>query len=211
MRKNLIFILIIAILLVICSFSLQYGCNKNRELESSNNLNKALTDTAKIYRDKDNLWHIERSKFEGDRKQLLEIAEKKDKEIAKLLKDKKTNSVIQFTSNTDIDTVIGVEFTDTGSCNFTDTIINDWYTVNLSLIDKSLSLDLSIKNKYTITDKWKRDKWYQKKYSVIDIKNNNPYSKSDSLVVYTIKTPKKNRTVWVITGAVVLGTVLLLK
>lgn len=210
MKKNNLLIGIIAVLLIALALTLQKSCNQNKELSESKIQINALTDTTKVYRDKQGFLHSERQKLIGQRKDLIAIAEKQDKEIAKLLKDKNTNTVIKWKDNVvykDSIQFIG------DSCYFKATVGDEWVKNDVTVYGNTLVVKTNVTNKYTITDKWKRDKWYKPRYNVIDIKNHNPYTGgADSLMTYSVsKNKSKFKPFWMGLGVGVIGTLILLK
>lgn len=200
--STLLFIVVISIMQI-------RTCNLKKELNDSSNTIKAISDTAKIYKDKNGIKHIQIAKLESDRKTLIEIAKKKDAEIAKILKDKDIKTVIKYKYI--VQKGDSVLLTD--SCTI-DTMIGDkWLTLKLKTEGKKLFTDVSVKNELIITDKQVRDKWWKSKYSVIDIANKNPYAKDDLISNYSVKVKQRDVKKWFLGGFVAgaIGTLFILK
>jgi hypothetical protein len=93
------------------------------------------------------------------------------------------------------------ELSDTNEINSTDTVgssyrpfglSTEWYSMQGKVFDDGLSIDsLSITNEITTNIGWKRDKWYKKKYAVVEVKNTNPYTQVTGMQNVVVKPPKK--------------------
>lgn len=186
-------------LLSIILFQIKF-CNLRKEIKESKTVISALADSAKIYKDKNGVSHVQIKKLETDRKSLIEIAKQKDAEIAKILKDKDVKTVIKYKYI--IQKGDSVLLTD--SCAIDTTIGDKWLMLSLKTEGKKLYTNVQVKNELVITDRKVKDKWWKKKYSVIDIANKNPYAKGDSISNYSVKPNEPDNKKWFL-GGVILG------
>jgi hypothetical protein len=68
----------------------------------------------------------------------------------------------------------------------------EWYSLNGRVFSEGLIVDsLSIKNEITTNIGWKKDKWYKKKYAVVEVKNTNPHTQVTGMQNVVVKPPKK--------------------
>lgn len=68
----------------------------------------------------------------------------------------------------------------------------EWYSLSGKVFDKELTIDsMFIRNVLTTNIGWKKDKWYKKKYAVVEVKNDNPYTSVTGMQNVVVKPPKK--------------------
>lgn len=148
----------------------------------------------------------------------------KDKRIEAQLKEieqlKSLEQKVIIRNKTKFDTLT-IHLNDTLWITDTDTIYlksfaykDEWLVMSGSIQEQIMTFDsLVVKNKYTIEIGKTREKWYKPKESVIYLRNENPYTKTDELVSYTLKPSKKwyERSGWKIAGASLLTYVLFKK
>jgi hypothetical protein len=68
----------------------------------------------------------------------------------------------------------------------------EWYSLNGRVFSEGLIVDsLSIKNEITTNIGWKKDKWYKKKYAVVEVKNTNPHTEVTGMQNVVVRPPKK--------------------
>jgi hypothetical protein len=68
----------------------------------------------------------------------------------------------------------------------------EWYSMYGKVYDDGLSIDsLSMKNEITTNIGWKKDAWYKKKYSVVEVRNTNPYTRTTGMQNVVVKPAKK--------------------
>jgi hypothetical protein len=71
-------------------------------------------------------------------------------------------------------------------------VTTSWYSLSGKVFDEGLIVDsLSVKNEITTNIGWKRDKWYKKKYAVVEIKSKNPHTQIVGVQNVTVRPDRK--------------------
>lgn len=68
-----------------------------------------------------------------------------------------------------------------------------WIKYSIKANKDTTTLDLSVKNKYSVLIGSKRDKWYKPKYPIVEVTTKNPYDKVKTLRAFEVKDNQKTR------------------
>lgn len=68
-----------------------------------------------------------------------------------------------------------------------------WVDYNITANKDSTHVDFKVKNKYSVVIGETRDKWYKKKYPIVEVTNKNPYDKIKTLKAFEVKDSRSNR------------------
>ena len=205
----------VAILLLLYFLYGQYSENKLNQDQL-----KAVTDTMTVYKTKDGKNAAQISILKGEKKDLILIAEKRDSELAKLIKETKNlKSVTKFSTKTIMDTVSKVDtmYVQVGDSSKKDSIYitkkikNPYYTADIKIINDSLHLGLSTVDTISVVSREKSNGFLKRKTLVIDVIVENPYSSITGLNSFEVTAPKKRLIPKIIAVAAIVGGVLLLK
>ena len=191
----------IVILMVIIAILYFTNISYQKEAKENANLVISLNDTLKTWKDKDSLSHAKIQIIETERTKDFLSLQSKDEEIIKLQKTvkqyekqiKNQGSVTNFTSETKIITKDSL-VTDSvcGKCSFYFSNSNPWYSVDASVYPTetpnqlSLSLDLKVKNEYSIIVGEEKQGLFKKPKPFVEVLNHNPYSETESLRTYQV-------------------------
>ena len=191
----------IAILMVIIAILYFTNISYQKEAKENANLVISLNDTLKTWKDKDSLSHAKIQIIETERTKDFLSLQSKDEEIIKLQKTvkqyekqiKNQGSVTNFTSETKIITKDSL-VTDSvcGKCSFYFSNSNPWFSVDASIYPTktpnqvSLSLDLKVKNKYSVILGEEKQGLFKKPKPFVEVLNHNPYSETESLKTYQV-------------------------
>jgi len=167
----------------------------------------ALTDTVKYYQNKLGTVTAGKNTLQLDKKQLQDLLQKKDKELAALASEfAKVHSVTKYGTKTVYDT-IAVPFKDTVPCVFerAETVREKWYGFNYKVNQKGFVIDsLVIPNTATVITGTRR-KWFLGKETITtDITNTNPYIKVTDITSAEVILPAawyKKWWLWLAAGA----------
>lgn len=191
----------IAILVVIIAILYFTNISYQREAKENANLVISLNDTLKTWKDKDSLSHTKIQIIETERTKDFLSLQSKDEEIIKLQKTvkqyekqiKNQGSITNFASETKIITKDSL-VTDSvcGKCSFYFSNSNPWFSVDASIYPTktlnqlSLSLDLKVKNEYSVILGEEKQGLFKKPKPFVEVLNHNPYSETESLKTYQV-------------------------
>ena len=191
----------IAILVVIIVILYFTNISYQKEAKENANLVISLNDTLKTWKDKDSLSHTKIQIIETERTKDFLSLQSKDEEIIKLQKTvkqyekqiKNQGSVTNFASETKIITKDSL-VTDSvcGKCSFYFSNSNPWFSVDASIYPTktlnqlSLSLDLKVKNEYSVIVGEEKQGLFKKPKPFVEVLNHNPYSETKSLKTYQV-------------------------
>lgn len=238
-KTNKIAIISIGVLSIIIGLLILILCKKLVEINEQKLQISAITDTVHQYKTKDNKNGAYIKTILGSRNDLLSIAKQKDSTIYKLLKSNKnitdatsltTKTNIDTTSKTDhsfvsikekvndtnkitgiVTTKIEEKIIKPDSINIQKHIDNPWYTADIGIINDSTKLKLSVINKFSITHEYKSNGFLKPKSLIVNVVDDNPYTKTTGLSSYQLAAPKSKFVPGIITGAaIVIGTLLLI-
>ena len=195
---RVVFITILMVIIVILYFT---NISYQKEAKENANLVISLNDTLKTWKDKDSLSHTKIQIIETERTKDFLSLQSKDEEIIKLQKTvkqyekqiKNQGSVTNFASETKIITKDSL-VTDSvcGKCSFYFSNSNPWFSVDASIYPTktlnqlSLSLDLKVKNEYSVIVGEEKQGLFKKPKPFVEVLNHNPYSETESLKTYQV-------------------------
>ena len=193
-----VFIAILVVIIIILYFT---NISYQKEAKENANLVISLNDTLKTWKDKDSLSHTKIQIIETERTKDFLSLQSKDEEIIKLQKTvkqyekqiKNQGSVTNFASETKIITKDSL-VTDSvcGKCSFYFSNSNPWFSVDASIYPTktlnqlSLSLDLKVKNEYSVIVGEEKQGLFKKPKPFVEVLNHNPYSETESLKTYQV-------------------------
>lgn len=206
--KTIIWDIVFIILIIGCYFFFE------RNTSTSGNIdNKALSDTLRTYRDKENKHVAEIKVLEGSIDDLKRQITTKDSTIIWLqsVVNRKTRSatVAGITTNGSITTVPTIYYipipSDSGKC---DTIYaeyrshyeDEWITLNTIANRYSVKSDYAVRNKLEIVQEYRNNGLFKPKDFVVQIRNLNPHTETTELRSFSIPRRKPNRILWLMIG-----------
>jgi len=208
------------LLLLISFFAcLSLGWYAYNEAHKSNILQDqvaALTDTVTIYKTKDGKNGAYIRVIMGDKKQVMDILEKRDAKIAELAKKTPGIKIItDVKTETRIDTVVRIDTirlaTATTPLLIKKQIDNPWYTANIEIKSDSLNFKLRNRDEFYIMHRDKPTGFLKPKTYIIDVINKNPNSFNTGLSAYEFTPKSKNGLKISIAIAAGIGAYLILK
>lgn len=210
---SFLFIAVIAFIFIILKVN---SCSKYKDkYNETSSLLTALNDTLKAYRDIDNHHIASIYVMEGTIKELKSLKAKDSSEIVRLKKiiDKKTNSAVIVTTSTTGNVNSGTIITkiDTiriDTCNtivyptYATTFENKWEKFNVIATKDSFNIKYKVFNDFEIVEKVEtKGIWpFEKKNTLIEIKNNNPNTETITMRSFKVKQNKPKRLNWLLSG-----------
>jgi len=178
----------IVLILLICGLSF-FAYNLTNK-DTSNDFEKALADSLKTWRDKDSLHNASISSLEADRKTLLEVVDKKDKEILELLNNPKVKEVTKIKIVTKLDSVLIADSIGE-DCRGQWEFDNGWISADIRVHRDTLEFKhLTVKNELLVSHEEVNNT------SVIHIKQQNPYTSTLYIKDYVVAHPKAKKNRW---------------
>jgi hypothetical protein len=193
--------LLIVLLSIVCITSVRECSNKSLEVERAEGQWKfKYASMVKDYTTETN----ELGEQLAYQEQLL-IDEKQAKDILKM----ENSSLKKIASSTKVKTVtkikeVFIPFDEVVSArelsptNEVDTtakpfgLTTEWYSFNGKVLHNGIKLDsVSFNNKITTNIGWKKDKWYKKKYAVVEVKSSNPHTQVTGMQNIVVAPRKK--------------------
>lgn len=191
--------IIILILLIILILSIKQNKDKALELE---NLSNSLNDTLKIWKDKDSINYAKISLLETSKVNDFIKLQTKDKEIKELQKEVNNykNKLGSSGSVTKFRTITNVELREVTKIDtlrivngldkfpeYSSEINKDGWIVGVIVANSdSIKADLKVKNDYSVIIGEERQGLFKPKKPFVEVKNNNPYSETESLRTYRV-------------------------
>lgn len=184
-------------LLIFLAFSVnQCNNNKNKYNEESN-LNTALNDSVRIYKDSEGRNHAESTPIYTAKpedfisaatsnkaiKDLQELVSKYKKELLK-----PGNMAGIIASETKYDTIYKSK-----NSNTLDSINNKWINTTFGFRDGQTYYSLKTRDSLSFVIGEKSQGWFKKKLPFADVKSSNPYNEVKEFRTYQITQPKKKR------------------
>lgn len=193
-KKNILIVLL-CILTVVFFISSEYTYYK---LKENTELNSALNDTIKIWKDKDGLNHAKISVLQTKSSQDFIDLQSKDKTIQELQAIVKENkkrlgkkgSVTIIKGDTKYDTVYKTKDSIRivlGDKTISDSIHNDWITSTFGFTSDSTFFTLQVRNDYSIIIGEDPQGLFKKKKPFAEVVSHNPYSEIDTLRTYQVE------------------------
>jgi len=198
-------LLISFIIIYISSLSKENVSNKT-ELE----LFYDLQDTIRYYKNKDGSTTAQIKLLEADKKSLAKVLALKNKSLSDLLKSGSTTAAV-FNPLTVYDTVTNVRLDTVNSKpSFKDQTKDEWIELNIELKNDSLYKSIVLRDSLSVSFKKVSQGFLNRKKSVVEVKNYNPYVKINNLQSFDVKEKRVNLLFpGIVIGAV--GTLILLK
>ena len=198
-------LLISFIIIYISSLSKENVSNKT-ELE----LFYDLQDTIRYYKNKDGSTTAQIKLLEADKRSLAKVIATKNKSLSDLLKSGSTTATV-FNTLTVYDTVTNVRLDTVNSKpSFKDQTKDEWIELNIELKNDSLYKSIVLRDSLSVSFKKVSQGFLNRKKSVVEVKNYNPYVKINNLQSFDVKEKRVNLLFpGIVIGAV--GTLILLK
>lgn len=198
MSNNNIQKIVLVILLIL---AVVYIRNLRKDLKTKDNLELALNDTIKTWKDKQGRSHSKIIAFETQNAKDFLNLKTKDKEILELqdvVKEykkalKKQGSATNFESETIYDTIyeeIPGAITDS---SYYSSINNDWIKSEFGYIKDSSFFRLKVVNKYSLIIGSESNGLFKKRVPFAEVINHNPYSQTTKLRTYQVQIPDPRR------------------
>lgn len=171
---------------------IQYStCNYYKhQSDEQSSLITASQDSIKYYKDRDGKNSAQIAVLEGSKDNLLNIIGKNDKAMTKLIKSGAKSGVV-VNQVTRIDTLVLIKRdTVDGAITYKNTLYNNWYTLDQSIVNDSLSVSLEVRDSISVSFSKVRQGFLKPKKSVVIVTNANPYVKTSGLKAFDI--PKNN-------------------
>lgn len=210
-KKSFIELIIVIVFFISFIIGLKY-CKK--PIKESNTIYSHLEDTIKKYKNKNGELVSSISLLQASNVNTLLEIKSKDKTIQWLQSEVLLNK--DKIKNGGSVSVVGTEVIFTGTNG---TVINSnpskpikigdtlyvfpeylsfskdstWIKYKIVANKDSTNLDLKVTNKYSVIIGEKRDKWYSKKYPVVEVTNKNPYDNIKTLRAFEVKNNQKTR------------------
>ncbi len=194
--------LVLLVFLLIAFYAL--FTKRNSEAAFYKNNISAMADSITYFKNENGYQVAVISSLESDRvKDILQLVSD-NKEIQRLqevIKDnekklKNRGSVTNFSSDTSIDTVFITTVT-VDTTNYptysSDIDMKGWITGGVKANKDSISLNLKVKNEYSIVIGEEPNGWFKKSTPFGSVTNYNPYSRVTSLRTYQVSLPRKKK------------------
>lgn len=196
--------LLIVCLAIVCLTSVRECSNKSLEVENNEGNWKfkyaAIVDSFKVERNEFGEQLAYQEQLFINEKQAKELLAMENSSLKKIASSTKTKTVtkikevyIPFEEMVSARELSSDEVVDTMDRSYKQFgLTTEWYAIKGKVFNKGISIDsLSIKNEITTNIGWKKDKWYKKKYAVVEVKNTNPYTEVTGLQNVVVQPPKK--------------------
>jgi len=209
LKKLWIFIAIAAVIALLYTVFIQHD-----KIEYSRSQIIALTDTVTLYKTKQGKNGAIKTVYIGTRPAMLEAVKRSNPTVYATIKNvKNIQSYTELKTVTRIDTVVKVDtvYINHGIRHTESSVTNPYYTADVSLVNDSLKLGLTVKNDFDIVTRYQSNGFLKPKTLVVDVVNKNPYTVNSGLTSFQIQ-PKKRTGIKISIGlGVAVGAYLLLR
>lgn len=222
-QKKIIKTAVIAVLLLIMLGEYFALFNLNRQLQSAQSVNDALSGDVKKYRDKSGAEVTEKNLILGNYKQLQKIRASDSSEIGRLQKlvTKLTISVnilksrtggvssgttevvfVPVTNGNDDDSLMNVTPCDTVYPIYKYQDSTKWVNLKVKASKDSTHVEYKVFNEYEISQEFKKTGiWpFRKQQPIVKVRNLNPNTETIGISSYAVQQPKNGGKIAVITG-----------
>jgi hypothetical protein len=177
-------------------------CNKTQE--ETINLYNHIGDSTKHYRDKYGLEHAENTVLEASHTSLLLSLKTSDslvlelqskvRQFKKELKGDGSVTIFHTRDTVYKETITNVSFPVNDSCNpkYSTTFKDKFLHYTIDAYKDSTKFQLETFHDYSVVIGSKRDKWYKKKHTFVDVSDTNPYTSIKSLKAFEVKDKSKS-------------------
>lgn len=171
--------------------------SKNHKIHEQSNLIESLQNGLKKWKDKDSLEHAKILVIQTSKeKDFLKIQSKDStiKELQNLLKKSKIDkrgSVTIVKTNTKVITKTKTQIKDNTYLSHFN--LGSWVIGNTIANKDSTSVDLHIKNDYSVVIGNESQGWFKKPKTFVEVTNKNPYTETKTLRTYKVSIPREKK------------------